>query len=214
MHNVLIARRGVVWVLLLTFLLPAGLAHAHKFRCFATVDGTTVSGYAWFGGGTRPKNIPYKVLAPDGKVLHKGTTNEKGEYSFEAPARCDLELVVDGGEGHQARFTVNADQLPAALPAYGSEGGGGTTEAEAAPGQEEENPPAEEVEARAEVDSGALRSVVSGAVNKAVAPLRVELQTFKEETRMQDVLGGIGYLFGLAGLAFYFLGVRRKESGK
>ena len=49
---------------------------------------------------------------------------------------------------------------------------------------------------------------------KQLAALRRELAEFKEKQRFQDVLGGIGYLLGLAGVAFYFLGVRRSEQRK
>ncbi len=61
------------------------------------------------------------------------------------------------------------------------------------------------------VGSDEIRRLVSSAVNKQVTPLRIQLEEFKEERRFQDVLGGIGYLLGMAGIAFYFLGVRRRR---
>jgi hypothetical protein len=33
----------------------------------------------------------------------------------------------------------------------------------------------------------------------------------KSRLRVRDVLGGIGWLVGLAGIAYYYLGVRRKR---
>ena len=44
-----------------------------------------------------------------------------------------------------------------------------------------------------------------------IVELRREFADYRNSTRLRDVLGGIGYILGLAGLAFYFLGVRRKE---
>ncbi len=201
-------RYGFFCALALAFLLPTKPALAHKFKCFATVDGTTVSGYAWFGGGGRPKNQAFRVLAPDGKVLHEGKTNDNGEFSFEATVRCDLLIVVEGGEGHEARFTVGGDELPEALPAYGAAG----KIVEETPAARQPDQPTEAAPA-AVIDDKALARLVKSAVHKEVTPLRIELEEFKEETRMQDVISGIGYLVGIAGIAFYFLGVMRKRKG-
>jgi len=159
----------VVW---LAVILPAA---AHKAKCFAAVEGDRISGYAWLGGGSRPKNVPFKVLAPDGEVLQEGTTNEEGEFSFRPTRRCDHRIVVLAGEGHEAQFTVAADELPLD-PA--------------------DAPSAADIEQ---------------AVSRQIAPLRRELAAFRDRQRLQDVLAGIGYIAGLAGVTFYFLGVRRRE---
>ena len=41
-------------------------------------------------------------------------------------------------------------------------------------------------------------------------PLRRELQEWRNQERLRDILGGIGYLLGMCGIAFYFLGTRRR----
>ena len=64
------------------------------------------------------------------------------------------------------------------------------------------------------VDEEILARVVERSVAMRVRPLARELKEFKEEVRFHDVLGGIGYIVGLAGLAFYFLGVRRRDRNK
>jgi len=63
-------------------------------------------------------------------------------------------------------------------------------------------------------DEETLARVVERSVAMRVRPLARELKEFKEEVRFRDVLGGIGYIVGLAGLAFYFLGVRRRDRDK
>ena len=30
--------------------------------------------------------------------------------------------------------------------------------------------------------------------------------------RLQDIVGGVGYILGITGMLFYFLGIRRKET--
>jgi nickel transport protein len=56
-----------------------------------------------------------------------------------------------------------------------------------------------------------LEELVEGAVARRLRPLQRELTDFKESARFHDILGGIGYIVGIAGISFYFLGVRRKE---
>ena len=42
--------------------------------------------------------------------------------------------------------------------------------------------------------------------------IRQKLDDLREQLWLRDVLGGLGYIVGITGIAFYFLGVRRKES--
>ena len=49
------------------------------------------------------------------------------------------------------------------------------------------------------------------ALTRQIVQLRKQLDDYEQKTRWRDVLGGIGYILGLMGVAFYFLGVRRKE---
>jgi nickel transport protein len=48
-------------------------------------------------------------------------------------------------------------------------------------------------------------------LNKQIDALQEELAECKSRLRVRDVLGGIGWLVGLAGTAYYYLGVRRKR---
>ena len=57
-----------------------------------------------------------------------------------------------------------------------------------------------------------LRTLVESAVVQKIRPLQREIAELKETTRLHDILGGIGYIMGIGGVVFYFLGVRRKES--
>ena len=45
-------------------------------------------------------------------------------------------------------------------------------------------------------------------IRDEVAALRRQLAAYEQTTRVRDVLGGLGFLAGIAGAAFYFLGRR------
>ena len=49
-----------------------------------------------------------------------------------------------------------------------------------------------------------LARLVEQAVARQVRPLREELLACQEQTRFRDVLGGLGYILGLAGLAAWW----------
>ena len=46
--------------------------------------------------------------------------------------------------------------------------------------------------------------MIEKAVAKQVKPLRKELRAYQEKAGLQDVLGGIGYIFGLCGIGMWW----------
>ncbi len=57
-------------------------------------------------------------------------------------------------------------------------------------------------------DDSSVRAELE-ALRKQVVELRKELFAFQVKIRYSDLLGGVGFLLGLAGVAFYCLAVRR-----
>ena len=102
---------------LLVWLVLAGPAMAHKLTVFAAVQGTKISGEAYFRGGAPVRKATVAVLDPKGEKLGETTTDEEGKFTFVPRVRCDHRLVASAGEGHAAEFTVAADELPRGLPA-------------------------------------------------------------------------------------------------
>jgi nickel transport protein len=49
-----------------------------------------------------------------------------------------------------------------------------------------------------------IAAAIERAVARQVRPLREELLATRDALRLQDILGGIGYIFGLAGLALWW----------
>ena len=47
-----------------------------------------------------------------------------------------------------------------------------------------------------------------------LSALRDEFQQYRQQTQLRDILGGIGYILGVAGIAFYLLGLRQKRSNR
>ena len=185
-------------------LLGCGSASAHKLKLFATVEGAAIRGYAYFPGGGRARDVKVWVLDPADAKLGETRTDENGDFAFEAKVRCDHRFVAETADGHRAVFLVEAAELPDTLP---------PTPAADRPGAEPAEP-TKRVEERPASGTSAppgpqLASLVEQAVSRQVRPLREQLEAYEERRRLQDILGGIGYIVGIAGIVFYFLGARR-----
>ena len=196
-------------------MLCAPPAHAHRVRLFATVEGNTINGYGYFPGGGRLKNSAIEVFGQNGEKLGELHTDQKGEFSFEARYRCDHLLIVDTGDGHRAEWTVSVDELPESLPLPGGFEAGPAAGDAARPGP---LVPAAGATVAAtgkkmlgETSASDMEEAVAEVVSKQIRPLREQLDQFENKIRLHDVLGGIGYIVGVSGIAFYFLAVRKIE---
>jgi len=195
---------------LAVLLLAAGPVEAHKVRLFATVEGKTIKGYGYFSAKSRARDCQVKALGPAGESLGQTQTDEQGEFSLEAGKRVDHRLVLTTGDGHEAEFLIRAEELPADLP--GGEG-------QAAAGKAEETAPAAPAGSRAEEKlSPEAAPAIAQAVAREVAPLKEQIQALRRQVdeyqgrvRFSDAVGGVGFILGLAGVAFYLTARRRGQ---
>jgi len=189
-------------------LTATGAAEAHKLKAFATAEGATVSGYAYFTPGGRAQQADVVVTGPGGVELLKTGVDPHGDFHFVAKQRVDYVITVDGGDSHVASYTIHAADLPDTLPAP-ADGkllplDAPLAVAEAAPPQ-----PSEPTPASACLDPAALRALVRESVAREVNPLRQQLDAFQQAVGWRDVGGGLGYIFGLFGVAYGFASWRR-----
>jgi nickel transport protein len=211
---------SLLFLLVLTLAFQSRPAAAHKVRIFAYGEGDKIVGETAFSGGRHPQNAEILVTNnADGKVLASCRTDEQGNFSLPIPAaarrsRLDLKLILKAGEGHQGTWLLEArDYLddspattaaappvapqPAAAPAT-------ATPPAPLPASIRPNPPTG-------IDPEQLRQIVDQELDRKLAPLkRILLENQDQGPSLQEILGGIGYLLGLAGIAAYF----KSKSGR
>jgi len=175
-------RTLVLPILVGLVLLPTS-ALAHGVTVIAHAHGDSIHGEADYQGNIPVKNAKVTAFDPAGQEIGQTTTDEQGRFTLKARFRCDHRLLIDTGDGHGTEYTVPAAQLPKNLPTRG-------------------DAPA------ADHDSGDQLEVLHHKIDA----LQEQLDRHEQKVRLRDVLGGIGYILGLAGAAFYFLGGRRKRS--
>jgi nickel transport protein len=186
---------------MLIFALAATPACAHKLMVFAFADGTRIEGSVYFAGGGAATGARIVLKDAEETVLAELTPAADGGFSHQAHAAVDHLIVADAGDGHRAEWTLPASELAPGFSA--SENGAHSTAARAdtdavsAPAAPTGTLPAPGLDPT-------LEAAIEHAVARQVRPLREQLIASQEAFRLQDILGGIGYIFGLGGLALWW----------
>ncbi|MFZ0724507.1 MAG: hypothetical protein WAM61_01855 [Desulfobacterales bacterium] len=198
----------------LILLLFSGEALAHNVTVFAWVEGDTIHVESKYSGGRRPMAAPVEVYDSRGILLLKGATDDNGEFSFNVPAKTEMKVVVLAGMGHRGEWTIPvADlegvsvNLPAqAAPAASPPG------AETGADQARNGPPPASGDpvAGGGLTATQIQHAVEHALDAKLKPvLTLLVETRQRRPSVTDVLGGIGYIFGLIGVAAFISAKRR-----
>ena len=179
-------------------------ALAHKVRIFAYGEGNTIVGETAFSGGRAPKDSEIIVQdASGGRTLFTCRTDDNGDFRFPIPEearqdRLDLRIIINVGEGHRGEWLLAADE-------YLDDEQQDETVATSAPDKIAEVARAGNPTRTISADQELIRRVVEQAMDKKLGPIKHMLvQSLDQGPRFQDILGGIGYLIGMAGIIAYF----------
>lgn len=193
-----------LFTLLVFVLLAPGPAPAHRVNIFAYVEGGEIVVECSYSKSKKVRLGAIEVQKADtGETLLQGTTDEHGLFRFPVPEAArksgsGLRILLQAGEGHQNEWIVDAAEFgssPAAAPKPPVSQSGAATPA---------------ADARvAEQPSGLTRTdveeVVAAVLDAKLAPIKRELlEQGQAGPGMREIVGGIGWIFGLIGVAAYF----------
>ncbi|MGE4423707.1 MAG: hypothetical protein AB7D39_15540 [Pseudodesulfovibrio sp.] len=188
----------------------AAVSEAHKVNIFAYVDGDRIVTDSGYSRTKRVYDGEVEVYdAATGTLLLSGKTDTNGKFAFVVPEaarekKMDLRLLLKAGQGHQAEWTVKYDEFadaPRPVSDMVAEENPAAP-AEAAPESAAESAPAAAPAASA---AGALTAAqVDAIVKREVEPIKRMLAELHDSgPSMADIFGGIGWIFGLFGVAAY-----------
>ena len=165
-----------------------GPALAHKVTIFAWVEGDTVFTESKFSGGKKAINAPVVVFDKDAKKLLEGKTDNKGEFSFKIPKVTDLKIVLNAAMGHKAEWMIPESEIR-----------------EAGPIVEKKSAAESSGPISAGLSKEEVQKIVEDSLDKKLRPI-IRMMTESKDTKpsLSEIIGGIGYIFGLMGLALYF----------
>ncbi len=179
-------------------------AFAHKVTIFAWVEGDTVHTQSKFSGGKRAHNSTVVVYDMDGNQLLEGQTDANGGFSFKVPKKTGLKVVLKASMGHLAEWTIPAEEITGVADASASvapEVSTDTDASQAASLTDQQQPPPTAVGLSREE----VQSLIDESLDRKLKPvLNMLADTVDSGPRLSEVIGGIGYIFGLVGVALYF----------
>jgi nickel transport protein len=193
-HN---TRFSFIILLLTAFILIGSRvpALAHKVMIFAWVEGDTVFTESKFSGGKKVMNAPVVIFDKEGKKLLEGKTDSKGEFSFKIPKVSDLRIVLNAAMGHKAEWTIPESDIREAGAIVEKKSAAETTGPIPVGLSKEE-----------------VRKIVEDSLDKKLRPIvRIMTESRNTKPSLTEIIGGIGYIFGLMGIALYFMSRGKKS---
>ncbi|MBS1182109.1 MAG: cbiL [Proteobacteria bacterium] len=175
---------------LAAFILLVLPAEAHRLKLFVQAAGGAITGYGFYIGGGRPEGVELVITTPDGKEVRRLRTGSDGDFSFTPPVPGRYHLALASGDGHFAEVDVSTD-------------GGPTTAVPAGKTAQAPLPAPTDLDAR-------IATAVDAAVARQIRPLLEAYDAADGRVRFNDLLGGLGWIVGIAGLWAWF---RSRRSG-
>jgi nickel transport protein len=201
------------WVTVISLQL-AGSAIAHRVNVFAWAEGDLVYVECKFSGGKKVVGGTITVSDSSGVVLLTGRTNDQGEFSFKRPQPTDLKIILNAGMGHRAEWTLPADDGHAGHPADDSQAE--KADARTKPISPENPINHQQAQTQTAVYAGPSRAEIEAIVEKALdKKMKPVFEMLAESNAkgpgISDIIGGIGYIIGLVGIAAYFHNRKKKN---
>jgi nickel transport protein len=190
---------AMAFALILVFMALAPLASAHKVNVFAWVEGDTVQVEGYFAGKKKAQNSLVEVFDSSGEKLLDGRTDQQGEFSFKIPKKTDLKIVLTASMGHKNDFVIPLSELGEVSPNKATESNGHTVPK-----------PSEQKIVSGQTTLAVDFAQIESVLDKVLDPKLTTLSKLIRETRQEgptvsEVIGGIGCISGLMGVALYFI---------
>ncbi len=174
---------------------------AHKVRIFAWGEGDTIHTESKFSGGRSARGAVVQVVdSATGKEILTGETDDSGLFDFKQPAdSTSFDIIINSGDGHKNSWHYDAEPSPAVTAAPTAK----HSETDVKTEPEKTTPTAPAV-VSAGITKEELAQIIDARLEAKLAPIRRMLAEREDKgPSIQDILGGIGYILGLAGLAAY-----------
>ncbi len=207
---------GRVFFLLLGLVFfGATISSAHRVIIFAWVEDGKVFTESKFPGGQEVRSGQIEVLDEAGRPVLTGVTDEEGAFSFNLDALEEpsaLKIVLKAGPGHQADWELSKKEVAAAMgkdparpaPAAGAADSPQRNESTGLSSSRpvESSPSRNGVDRSGCMKEEAVEAMVEAALDRKMSPLMKRLRSIEESLAvgLDDVMAGIGYIFGLAGV--------------
>ena len=178
-------------------------AFAHKVSIFAYIEGDKIYTESYFSDGTKCINSKIEVFDDQENKLLEGLTDDKGVFVFKIPQAKALKIVLTASMGHRAEYIISTDELAGTLGE--NKKGAPVTDSNKQKESISSEIPAEDLKN--------FQLLIEDTLDKKLKPVIVEIRRLRKENKkikINEVIGGIGYIFGIIGIIAYFLSRKSK----
>lgn len=191
----------VIFIFTLFLLLPHNL-YAHKVNIYAYTDGNMVYVDSYFADGSRCKSCDIVLYdKTSDKLLLEGKSDDNGKFSFKNPQAQSIKLVLKAGAGHQAFYTlklrdISDDKIKKDIAEKSVQRDKIQTEKALCFTQSE------------------IEDIVNQALDRKMQPLMNQLAALQESSSragIMQIIGGVGYIFGIMGILMYLKSRKAKD---
>ncbi|MEY3220264.1 MAG: hypothetical protein RIT27_1621 [Pseudomonadota bacterium] len=163
---------------------------AHGLYLFADVQQNRIEGRAYYADQTPIENEQVILYDQNNLVLQKSLTNAQGRFHFNIEKPQTYKIVVQAEEGHRAETVVIFPQSK-------------TNSLEQQLQQALENKFQIQPNYSANNNEKNLDNIITTVLQRELQPLKEKIDQYERTIRWHDIIGGLGYLFGLSGFLFF-----------
>lgn len=181
---------------------------AHNVVGGVYVNGFNIEGEAGFSNGSMANaGTVVKVSDQAGIPLGEVITDDEGFFVFTAKKRITHVFEINMGAGHTLKMQLPAEELPDSLDPSIAVSLTADENAQSVVSQQQVA-----TNNQAVPNNQITSLMLEKAIAKQIKPLRREIRELKEKSGLRDIIGGIGYIFGLLGLVAFLRDRKLKAS--
>lgn len=209
--------QALVLILVLIQLAMPQMALAYRVFLFASVEQGAIVVEGRFSRNRPAQRAAVEIFeAQSGTLLVQGVTDSQGRARFAIPEELvrnpvDLRLVLDAGEGHQARWQLSAAELVPELSHM--EGQVPASPLVSGAGLDAASSGASATQEPVTLTPQELERIINRALEAQIRPIR---EMFAAERArgpgLVEIIGGLGWIFAV--FASLFIWKTRRKKGK
>ena len=193
-------KKGAAIYAALALWLSSSVAEAHSVYIFAYPENSRICTNSYFSANNKVRGGRVKMTAVSGEILAEAQTDEHGQACFPPPElSLDLIFTVEAGDGHRAEFKLSASEI------------------ESAKILESGHDPIEH-NISAGITSACAGGLTIDDLRQALSPIMRKLAEMESEQKnrvnLKDIIGGLGWLIGLAVAGLWAAGRKTQPEHK
>ncbi|MDQ7031164.1 MAG: hypothetical protein Q9M37_00385 [Desulfonauticus sp.] len=201
-----------VFFSLIFTLIGGNICFAHRVNIFCWSENKDLYCEAKYPSGEKVKKGQVNIIdLVTKKVILSKTTDTKGKVHFILPnavftQKHDLEAEILAGMGHRNTWKIPFSDLQEANTENNLKNQASPAETTDVLPWANEATPSNEQPTKTNLSEQKLEKIIDKVMSKKLQPILEKLTLLQEDKiTLQDVFAGIGYIFGLMGVAMYFM---------